>query len=252
MAGEGQRARSGELGETGNLSPGECEADVAIGIVQILRQAIGTEHVVQEGPEVGGRVEVAERLGERAAAHGAQRRQVVRSGIAVGDHPKPAKLGQLGATTPSTLKRAPISSGVGKAAVGGGKSIALLRVGPGKRGGPSGEAKSGEPLALVDRASHMEAGFGRGKGEGAEIDMGGEIAGARPVERIGIGVGAHRLERVAVTGAVVAVIDREQRAALRGEAAGEGAGRSRRRWGEARPPRPGRRRGARPAPRHRR
>ena len=61
----------------------------------------------------------------------------------------------------------------------------------------------------LDRAPARARGGQRG-----EIDVGGEILLARVVERVGKGVAANRLKRVAVLAAGIAIIDDDRGAAM--------------------------------------
>ena len=90
-----------------------------------------------------------------------------------------------------------------------------------QRLGPQVYADRAEEIALVDRAVDGGAGSAGAARHGGEIDVGGEIAIARGGERIDIAVGAQRLQRVAITGYGVAVIDQERRSALFDEPSAE-------------------------------
>ena len=85
-----------------------------------------------------------------------------------------------------------------------------------------GDAEAGEEFALGDEGPGHGAGVDRGAGKRGEIDMGGEVGLAGFGERVGIGVAAHRLQRVAEGGTLVAVVDDQRRTAVDGDACGQG------------------------------
>src|SRR4051794_8235438 len=98
-----------------------------------------------------------------------------------------------------------------------GSRVAALR----QRAGAGGDAEPLEEDALRQRA--MAARRARGSGQRAETDVGGEVGLAGVGERVGAGVAAERLERVA--GALAgAVVDGESRAAAGRDAAAEVGG----------------------------
>ena len=177
---------------------------------------------------------MAERVDESLAEQGVDRRCVFDICVAIGDHGQnPAGSGQPGATSAIALNRRPIWSGAVSraraAAISGPRSGAALA---------SEAARSLIPIAL----SQAPCGDGpkmrtpRGAGgrrQRVEIDMGGEIALAGRLERIGIGMAGDGLQRVAGAGPIMTVIEDQRRAALRGETAREIARRSQAQTGES-------------------
>ena len=87
-------------------------------------------------------------------------------------------------------------------------------IGAGEGIGALGHAEAGEEFALRGKGLDGKADFLSHGGEGAEIDMGGEIGFARRFEHIGIGVVFDALQGVAGLGAGVAIVDGENATAL--------------------------------------
>ena len=100
----------------------------------------------------------------------------------------------------------------------------MTRHGPGAHWRAQRRARASMPSArshapcVTGPWTHRALGL-RPLGQRREIDMRGQVALARFVERIGIGVAAHRLQRVADRGAFIAIVDDQRRAALRAPAA---------------------------------
>ena len=81
--------------------------------------------------------------------------------------------------------------------------------------------EAGEEQALGDRAVGCRAGRAGGGGEGGEVDMGGQVGSAGFCERIGRPAIAQRLEAVAGSAVLGAVVEEERGAGADGEAAAE-------------------------------
>src|SRR3546814_16369221 len=69
-------------------------------------------------------------------------------------------------------------------------------------------------MRISDWSSDVCSSDRRGKGERGEIDMRGQVDLARLREGVGEAMRLHRLQRVACGGAAIAIVDRQQRAAI--------------------------------------
>ena len=141
---------------------------------------------------------------------------------------KPGKAPRLGLATASTLKsRAMLAPNWNRAIArqaqeGGvdGRTLALVGMPPQRRGALL-YAETGKPFALRHGAMNSGACGPRGAGEGAKIDMRGEIGFARIAQGIGEAMPLHRLQGFAARRRVVAIVDDEEHAALRRNAPGK-------------------------------
>ena len=114
-------------------------------------------------------------------------------------------------------------------AVGLGQALRRLDQGGGARrrlaarqpAGALEQAEPGEERALRDRAVHRGAGGARGRGEGGEVHMGGEVGAAGRGQRIGGPAVGDGLERVARGAVFRAVVEEQGGAGMGGAAGGE-------------------------------
>jgi hypothetical protein len=87
-------------------------------------------------------------------------------------------------------------------------------IGPRQRLGALGDAEAGEERALRGQRGDLEARLAGCARKGAEVDVRGEIGFARMRQRIGVGVAADGLQGLAGLRRGVALVYREQCAAL--------------------------------------
>ena len=172
--------------------------------------------IVEEQGKVRRRIKMPESRGEarRAQARPAPRH---RSGPAVRydhAHETPATSGQSGWRSAITLNKRPISSSSHSRR----RAAAIASVRSGLRAA-SAAARAPmperlEPTPLADTAASDDAGLARGRRHRREIDVRGQIALARRLERIGKAMARHRLQRVAALARRIAIIDDQRDAAM--------------------------------------
>src|SRR4051794_27523937 len=85
--------------------------------------------------------------------------------------------------------------------------VRALRIGPRKRFRTGFDPEADQPFALGDNARHLRSIVVRGPSDRFEIDMSREVLLARAVEHRRKYMAPHRLERVARTAALMAVVD---------------------------------------------